>query len=118
MEQEAAQELFDSQGHKSLLVAVRGISPAECDVAFGECDQPGVRDGDAMGIGAEIAQHMLWSAEGSLGVDDPVMTEQDPQPVRRRRAVELAAEARRETEARHDEMRCEVLRQTCRGRCG
>ena len=39
-----------------------------------------VGDGDAMGVGAEIAQHMFRSSEGSLGVDDPVMAEQDPQP--------------------------------------
>ena len=80
MEQEAAQELFDSQGHESLFVAVRRISPAKCDVAFGECDQPGVGDGDAMGVGAEIAQHMFGTAERRLGVDDPVVAEQHPQP--------------------------------------
>ena len=76
MQQEAAQELFDSQGHESLFVAVRRISPAKCDVAFGECDQPGVGDGDAMGVGAEIAQHMFRTTEGGLGVDDPVVAEQ------------------------------------------
>ena len=80
MEQEAAQELIDSQSHDPFLVAVRGIAPAEGDVALGERDQPGVRDGDAMGVGAEIAQHMLRAAEGRLGVDDPVVTKQYPQP--------------------------------------
>ena len=80
MEQEAAQELFDSQGHEPLLVAVGGIAPAECNVAFGERDQPGVRDGDAMGVGAEIAQYMFRSSEGPLGVNDPVVVEQHPQP--------------------------------------
>ena len=87
MEQEAAQELIDSQSHEPFLVAVRGIAPAEGDVAIGESDQPGVRDSDAMGVGAEIAQHMFRSAEGRLGVDDPVVAEQHPQPCERRRAV-------------------------------
>ena len=59
---------------------MRGIAPAEGDVAIGESDQPGVGDGDAMGVGAEIAQHMFRAAEGRLGVDDPVVTEQHAQP--------------------------------------
>ena len=80
VEQEAAQELIDSQGHEPLLVAVRGIPPAEGDVALGESDQPGVGDGDAMSVGAEITQHMFRAAEGPLGVDDPVVAEQHPQP--------------------------------------
>ena len=80
VEQEAAQELFDIQGHEPFLVAVGGVAPAEGDVALGESDQPGVRDGDAMGVGAEIAQHMFRAAEGSFGVDDPVVAEQHPQP--------------------------------------
>ena len=33
-----------------------------------------------MGVSAEIAQGMLRSAEGSLGVDDPVMTEKHSDP--------------------------------------
>jgi len=80
MEQEASQELIYTKSHEPLLVAVGGIAPAEGDVAIGECDQPGVRDGDAMGVGAKITQHMFRSAEGLLGVDDPVVAEQHPQP--------------------------------------
>ncbi len=80
MEQEASQELIDSQSHEPFLVAVRGVAPAEGDVAIVESDQPGVRDGDAMGVCAEIAQHMFRSAKGRLGVDDPVVAEQYPQP--------------------------------------
>ena len=75
MEQEAAQELVLSQSHEPFLVAVRGIAPAKGDVAIGESDQPGVGDGDAMSVGAEIAQHMFRAAEGRLGVDDPAVTE-------------------------------------------
>ena len=82
MEQEAAQELFDRQGHESLLVAVGGIAPSEGDVAFGESNQPAVGDGDTMSVCAEIAQHMFRSAKRLLGVDDPVVAEQHPQPGR------------------------------------
>ena len=33
-----------------------------------------------MGVGAEIAQHMFRAAEGLLGIDNPVVAEQYPQP--------------------------------------
>ena len=33
-----------------------------------------------MGIRAEVAQRVLGSAEGTLGVDDPVVAEQDSEP--------------------------------------
>src|SRR5208337_307408 len=77
---EAAQELFDSQSHDPLLVAVGGVAPAKRYVALGESNQPAVGNGDAMGVGAEIAQHMFRSSERTLAVDDPVVTEQYPQP--------------------------------------
>src|SRR5271170_6719410 len=76
MEQEAAQKLIDGQSHEPFLVAVGGIAPSEGDVAIGESNQPAVGNGDAMSIGAEITQHMFRSAEGRLGVDDPVVAEQ------------------------------------------
>ena len=80
MEQESAQELLDIQSHEPLLVAMGGVSPLEGDVALGESDQSAVGDGDAMGVGAQIAQHMFRPSEGPLGIDDPVMAEQYAQP--------------------------------------
>jgi len=80
MEQEAAKELIGWQSHEPLLVAVRGIAPLEGDLAIGESHQPAVGNGDAMSIGAEITQHMFRSAEGRLGVYDPVVAEQYSQP--------------------------------------
>ena len=76
VEKEAAQELFDRQSHDPLLVAVGGVTPAKSDVSVGESNQPAVGDGDPMGVGAEIAQHMFWPTERPFGVDDPVVTEQ------------------------------------------
>ena len=35
---------------------------------------------DAIGVGTETAQHMFGAAERLLGVDDPVVAEQYPQP--------------------------------------
>src|ERR1019366_9168477 len=80
MEQESAQELLDIQSHEPLLVAMGGVSPAEGDVALGESNQSVVGDGDAVGVGAQIAQHIFRPSEGALGVDDPVMAEQYAQP--------------------------------------
>ena len=80
MEQEAAEELIDRKGHQSLLVAVSGISPAKGDVVVGKSNEPVVGDGDPVGIVAKIAQRMFWAAEGPLGVNDPIMAEQQSEP--------------------------------------
>ncbi len=80
VQQEAAQELIASQSHDPFLVAVSGVAPAKGYVSLGESDQPAVGDGDAMGVGTEISQHVFRSSERPLGVDDPIVTEQNPQP--------------------------------------
>lgn len=80
VQQEAAQELFDRQSHDPLLIAVGGVAPAKGYVALGESNQPAVGDGHAVGVSAEIAQHMFWAAERPFGVDNPFVTEQYPQP--------------------------------------
>jgi hypothetical protein len=82
MEQETAQELFARQSHEPFLVAMGGIAPAEGDVALREREQPAVGDGDAMSVGTEIAEHMFRATEGPLGVDDPVVAVEHPQPRR------------------------------------
>ena len=48
-----------------------------------------VGDGDAMGVTSQIVQHMLGSAEGWLGVDDPVLLGEGTQ---KRSEVPLVAE--------------------------
>jgi len=80
VQEEAAQELIDGQAHDSLLVAVGGVSPAKADVALGEGNESAVGGADAMGVSAEVAQGMFRSGERSLGVDHPVVTEQDSEP--------------------------------------
>ncbi len=80
VQEESAQELFDRQSHQPLLVAVSRVSPTEGNVAVGQSYQPMVGNGDAMSVGAEVAQQMFWPAERPFAVDDPVVTEQYPQP--------------------------------------
>ena len=80
VQEEATQELIDAQSHQPLLVAASGVAPAKGHVALGESNQSAVGNGDTMGVGAEIAQHMFRPAERPLGVDDPVVSKQDPKP--------------------------------------
>ena len=76
MKQETAQELVNWQSHDLLPVAVSGISPSESNLSVSEGKQSVVGDGNAVGVSAEIAQHVLRATEGRLGIDDPVVTEQ------------------------------------------
>jgi hypothetical protein len=80
VEEEAAEELVDGQSQEALLVGMCGVPPAEGDVALFEGYESAVGDGDAMGVPAEIAQRVFRSAEGRLGIDDPVVAEQAAQP--------------------------------------
>ena len=59
------------------LAAVAIILPAEGDLAVGHADQTGVGDGDAMGVAAEIGQHLFRSRRTAAW---------HRRPIRRRRA--------------------------------
>src|SRR5215211_321318 len=65
-------ELAGIEGHHLGLAARSVVFPGEADFAVGEREQPAVGDGDAMGVMAEIGQHLLGPAERWLGVDHPV----------------------------------------------
>jgi len=75
MEKEAPQKLLGREGHLSLLIVVCIIFPAEGDLIVLEGHQTVVGDGNAMSIAGKITQHMMGTAEGALGIDDPVLTE-------------------------------------------
>ena len=79
VEQEAAQELLDRQGHQALLVAVRGVSPAEGDLVSREGDQAVIGDRHAVGVAAEITENVFGTTEGRLAVDHPVLPEEGPE---------------------------------------
>src|ERR1700686_3618690 len=80
MQEEAAQELIQGYGYQFLLIVVSRVPPAKGDLAVGQRDQSMVGDGDAMGVTAEIVEHILGAAEGWLGVDHPVFAKQRSQP--------------------------------------
>jgi hypothetical protein len=76
VKQKTAEELVDREAHRPLLVAVGGVSPTECNVVIGEGKQPAVGDGDAVGVGAKVAQNVFRTTERWLGINDPVVAEQ------------------------------------------
>jgi Putative transposase len=79
VQQEASQELLRGKGHLLFLISVRVILPAEGNLVALEGDKAMVGNGDPMGVAGEVTQHMMRSAEGWLGVDDPVLTKQRTQ---------------------------------------
>lgn len=69
MHQEPADELIRGQAHYLHSVAALDpiVFPAEGhDVGIG-ADQAVVRDGDAVGVSAEIGEDRLWATEGWFG---------------------------------------------------
>jgi hypothetical protein len=56
------------------------VAPAKGDFLVGERDESVVGDGYAMGVTAQIAEHILGASEGSFRVDHPVPSEQWSQP--------------------------------------
>jgi hypothetical protein len=80
VKEKPAEELIDRETQDALAVVVCGIAPPEGNVAISKSDQSVVGDGDAVSVVSEIAQHVFWSTEGRLGIDDPVLSEQRPEP--------------------------------------
>ena len=79
VQQEARDELAGRQGHYLEPLRVPGVPSAEADLAAGQINEPIVGDGDPVRVAAETVQHLLWSAERPLGIDDPFEPAQGPQ---------------------------------------
>ena len=78
VQEEAAQEFIDSKSQQLLFVVVSGIAPTESDLAIGKGNQAMVGDGYAMGVPAQILEHILGAPEWSFGINHPVFSEQWP----------------------------------------
>src|SRR5450759_2576431 len=71
--EEAADELVGGDGHHLGFACVAIIFPLEGNLAVFQSQEAPVGDGDAMGVAAEVLQHVLRSAKGGLGVDHPLL---------------------------------------------
>jgi len=59
---------------------VSGVAPTKGDLAAVEGNQSVVGDSYAVGVTAEVVEHILRATEGWFGVDDPVFSKQWPEP--------------------------------------
>jgi hypothetical protein len=76
MLQEAPQKLLGRKSHRAWLAAMRVILPAKTHRGIRDREQAVVGDGDAMSVAGQIVKDVFWSAEGWLGIDDPVLFKQ------------------------------------------
>jgi hypothetical protein len=79
MDEKAAQELLGGNGHDLVLAAVSIVSPAEGDAMVLASHEAMVGDGDAMGIAGQVVENIFSTAEGWLGVNDPVLSAELPE---------------------------------------
>jgi|SRR5207244_1016904 len=76
---EAPQKLLRRKRHGAGLAAMGVILPAKTHRGVGDREQPVVGDGDAVSVAGQIVKDVFWSAEGGLGIDDPVLLKQSAQ---------------------------------------
>src|SRR5581483_5930813 len=72
------------------------VTPGEGDAAAIEAEDAAIGDGDAMGVGSQIGEHLRGAAEGRLEVDVPIGPGGTGQePIERR---EIASDGGRKSE--------------------
>ncbi len=76
VDQESSQKLICGNRHDLLFTASCVVFPAKRDLIILERHQSMVGDGDAVRIAGEIVQNRLGTAEGWLGIDDPILVEE------------------------------------------
>ncbi len=81
VQQEPSDELLRRKGHHLRLAAMAVVFPAEGDVGVRHLDDARVGDRDAVGVAAEIGQHLGGTAKGAFGVDDPLNPTKRAQPI-------------------------------------
>ena len=69
VQEEATQELIQRWTYQLLLVVVSGIAPAKGGLPFDIRDQAMIGDRHAMGVPAQILEHILRSTERRFRID-------------------------------------------------
>ncbi len=67
--QEAPDELVGGQRHHLSFRLVAVVLPGEADLTVVEPGQAAIGDGDAMGIAAEVGEHLLRAGERTFGIE-------------------------------------------------
>ena len=99
VEQEAPDELVGVQTHGLYGAVVAIVLPGEPDMVVVAGLDAAVGDGDAMGVAAEIGENLRGSAEGLLGVDDPIEATHGGQMRRERGGIGQIGKIAEESEA-------------------
>ena len=78
MDEEAADELVGVEDHAAVArwPVSATVLAGEGDGAVLDGSDAAVRDGDAVGVAGKVGEHGLGSAEGRLGVNDPLLLAQ------------------------------------------
>ena len=71
MEEKPADEFLGRKRHRFLLTFVSVVFPVEAHLTRFDTQQAIIRDRDAVGVAADVVQHLLWASKGRLGIDDP-----------------------------------------------
>ena len=71
VQQETTQELIDMQGEESFPVFMSGVSPAERNLVIPERNEAAIGDRHPVSVRAEVAKHLIGSAERRFAVDHP-----------------------------------------------
>lgn len=74
--QEPPHELVGGQFHHLGLAVTAVVLPGETDLTISELGQSAIGNSDAMGVAAEIGEHLLGAGKRPLGVDDPLRAAQ------------------------------------------
>lgn len=92
VQQETTQELIDRQSEESLFVFVRGVPPAKRNLVIGERDEAVIGDRHPMSVGAEVAKHLLGSAERWFAIDHPARGEESADEASKQSGLGQASE--------------------------
>ncbi len=63
-----------------MFIVVSGVAPTKGDLLLNQGNKSMVGDSDAVGIAAQILEHIFGAAERWFAVDHPVFSEQWPEP--------------------------------------
>ena len=116
VQQEAAEELVGREVHDLHAIGIGVVAPAKADATLGEGEQALVGDGDAVGVAAEVGEHVLGAGEGGFAVDDPGLLAQVVEPGVEGRGVRERRRASRSGGGRRGRRRGAGRRGRCRGR--